>query len=222
MKKFYKAAFAAAISVCSLVTTLCFTGCNNKMNYADYISEARRNIYVYSSDECNVKINYSEKETPYLCDGIKGNISKLLEIYVTLPKTYSTVTVSAGDYSGEMNYLAVEGCYYLSFSGDDFKSDNVNIKLTYGENTREYTAMSVLYDGVISCEDALLCAVEYDGALFESLTEKRLFNGEIYTRLLFDEGCYYYVGVCDKNKNINAYLVDGEHGKIIATKKITA
>ena len=64
------------------------------------------------------------------------------------------------------------------------------------------------------------CVIEHDRKLFEGLTENRLFLGEIYVRLLYDEGCYYYVGVCDKSKHVTAYLIDGEHGKVIATKDI--
>ena len=116
----------------------------------------------------------------------------------------------------------MDKCYHLSFSGAAFKEDTLPVSLTFNKNTHEYAALSVLYDGVISCEEAVNCVRDFDTELFENLTDRGLFNGEIYVRLLFDEGCYYYVGVCDKNKNVNAYLVDGEHGKIITTKKFTA
>ena len=61
------------------------------------------------------------------------------------------------------------------------------------------------------------CAVEHGKELFASLTDGNIFLGEIYVRLLYDDGCYYYVGVCDRNKKITAYLVDGERGKVIAS-----
>ena len=70
------------------------------------------------------------------------------------------------------------------------------------------------------CEQALSCVVEHDRELFDSMTANGLFDGEIFIRLLYDEGCYYYVGVCNKQKNIKAYLLDGERGKIIATKEL--
>ena len=72
----------------------------------------------------------------------------------------------------------------------------------------------------MDCESAVKCVTEHNPDLFASLTENKIFKGEIYVRLLYDEGCYYYVGVCDREKNINAFLVDGVRGKIIANKKL--
>ena len=76
------------------------------------------------------------------------------------------------------------------------------------------------YAGVMNCEQAVNCVVEHDRALFDGLTKNNLFDGEIFVRLLFDEGCYYYVGVCDKSCHITAFLIDGESGKILATKSM--
>ena len=144
----------------------------------------------------------------------------LTEIYVKLPKSYDEVNISVCGVEGEMNYRAVENCYYLSTSGGNISGESIDVALTYGDESTTYSAVSVLYDGVISCEDAVKCVIERDKDLFESLTEDGIFCGEIYVRLLYDEGCYYYVGVCDRDKKISAYLVDGERGKIIATKEI--
>ena len=59
---------------------------------------------------------------------------------------------------------------------------------------------------------------EYDGGRFESLTEGSRFAGEIYVRLLYDEGCFYYVGICDREGNTHAYLLDGTNGRVLAEK----
>ncbi len=220
MKKIICTLIAAALFICTLAA-LTLTGCQKKtVNYADYISEKRTGIYLYSADGLEIKIYISEKETPYTADGIKGNVSPLTEIFVTLPENKDEVNVSAGSLHGEMNYRAVENCYYLSSSDSAITGDSVEVTLSYGEDSQTYSAGSVLHSGIISCEEALKCAVEHDGTLFDSLTENGIFGGEIFVRLIYDDGCYYYVGVCDRNKKINAYLVDGEHGKIIAQKEL--
>lgn len=214
MKKF----LYLLLAVCA---ALCFAcGCGKKVDYLSYVSEKRSNIYLYSNDGFEIKIHLSERETPYSANGIKGDMSDFCEIFVTLPKNYDEVDISVADVNGQMNYKAVENCYYLSTSGANISGDSVKVTLTYNGESAEYTALSVLYGGVISCDDAVKCVIEHDGDLFKSLTQKDIFLGEIYVRLLYDEGCYYYVGVCDRDKKISAYLVDGERGNIIATKQL--
>ena len=214
MKKFLILFLTVAASVCF------FCGCGKKMNYLNYISEKRSNIYLYSDDEFEIKIHVSEREAPYSTDGIKGDVSGFTEIFVKLPKNYNEVEIHAADIAGQMNYRSVENCYYLSQSDGNIAGDDVKVTLTFGGECREYTAVSVLYSGVITCEDAVKCAIDHDTELFESLTQKDVFLGEIFVRLLYDDGCYYYVGVCDRNKKITAFLVDGERGTILATKEL--
>ncbi|MDE7439297.1 MAG: hypothetical protein K2N23_02160 [Clostridia bacterium] len=205
----------------TVFATVCFLcGCKKQVNYLDFVSEKRSNIYLYSNDGFEIKIHISERETPYSTDGIKGDMSGFTEIFVTLPKNYDEVEISVADINGEMNYKAVENCYYLSLSGGNISGDSVKVTLSYNGESTEYTAVSVLYDGVISCDDAVKCVIDHNEDLFKSLTQRDIFLGEIFVRLLYDEGCYYYVGVCDRDKKITACLVDGERGNIIATKEL--
>lgn len=197
-----------------------FAACAKKADYSDFISEKRTNVYIYQDDGINIKIYCSQKEQPYAADGIKGDVSPLCEAFVSLPKTYETVLISFCGNEGEMNYQAVYRHFYLSFSAEDFKSDEISVTLTFGGESKTYTALSVKHSGVMSCEEAVKCVTEHDKELFASLSEGGVFRGEIFVRLLYDEGCYYYVGVCDQEKHITAYLLDGERGIIIATKHL--
>lgn len=214
MKKF----LLLSVIFCAVVCFL--SGCAKSVDYLSYVSEKRTNIYLYSNDGLEVKIYVSEKETPYSADGIKGEMGELTEIFVTLPRNYEEVNISVCSAEGEMNYRAVENCYYLSLSKAEISGESVDVTLTFGGESNTYSAVSVLYDGVMDCDGAVKCVLDHAANLFSSLTENNIFCGEIYVRLLYDEGCYYYVGVCDRNKKINAYLVDGERGKIIATKEL--
>ena len=196
------------------------SGCAKNTDYASYISEKRTDIYMYSDDSVSIKIYVSEKENPYNSDGIKGAMTSLTEIFVALPENREEVNVSVGNANGEMNYRAVENIYYLSLSNGGVSGDSAAVTLTYGEESNSYTLLNVRDDSVMDCESAVKCVTEHNPDLFASLTENKIFKGEIYVRLLYDEGCYYYVGVCDREKNIDAYLVDGVRGKIIANKKL--
>ena len=208
--------FTAGLFLAALV----FSGCAKAVRYSDYISEKRTDIYLYQGDEVQIKIYCSQREQPYAADGIKGDISDFLEIFVSLPKNPDTLEVDAGGLGGEMNYRAVENDFYLSFTAQPFTAESVTVKLDCDGKTSEYTAQSVKSGALITCEQALNCVIDHDKSLFSSLTDGTVFVGEIYVRLLYDNGCYYYVGVCDRDKNMNAYLVDGERGKIITSKKI--
>ena len=216
MRKFFCAAIAA---VCM---TLCLaTGCNGSVDYTDYISEKRSEIYLYKDDEIDFKIHCVSREQPYNSDGICGNMCEITEIFLICTPTPESVEIRLDGYSGEMNYGAVDRQFTASYSAPAFNSEGVDVTLTMDGKERSFRALSVLDKGVISCEQALKCAAEYDKELFSGLTSHKDFAGEIYVRLLYDEGCYYYVGVCDRQKNITAYLLDGGTGKVITSKKLS-
>lgn len=195
------------------------SGCAKPTDYLTYVSEKRENIYLYSDDGLEIKIYSSVKETPFSADGIKGEMCGLCEIFVTLPKNCNQVDISAGEIEGEMSYRSVENMYYLSYTGE-IKGDSVEVTVTTDGESAQYMAVSVLYDGVISCDEAVRCVLEREAELIENMTENGIFCGEIFVRLLYDDGCYYYVGICNREKKINAFLVDGERGKIIATREL--
>jgi hypothetical protein len=203
-----------------LTLTLNFCACSKKIDFTDYISDERYNIFLYSNDGTEIKINCNIRETPFCTDGIVGERENTLEVFVTLPKTYGKVEFSSEFLEGEMNYNAGDRNYTLSGSGS-LSGETVDVSLNTDGKSETFTLQSVLYEGVIDTATALDCVLERDGELFTSMTENNIFCGEIFVRLLYDEGCYYYVGVCNRSKKITAFLVDGERGKIIATREIS-
>ena len=215
MKKIFCPAIVALVA--ALIT---FTACGGGIDYSDFISERRVQVYLYEDDSISVKVHISSRESPYLSDGYKGEMQELCEVFVTFADSPDSVTAKIGESGGEMSYMSVSDSFYLSFTGSDL-GDSAQVELTYGEETRQITAPSALYDGVITCEEALESARQYDSELFLSLTDGNNFEGEIYVRLLADEGkCYYYVGVIDREGNTAAYLVDGVNGNVIAERKL--
>jgi lipoprotein len=215
MKKFFiiPAVFAA-------VCTAGAVGCAKHTDYSDYISEKRYDVYLYGGDDTEIKLYCSDKESPYVADGIKGNVNGLVEIYAKLSGDCEKVTISSKSFQGgEMSYLTVRDCWYISFSGNSFDGNEITVSLDCDGKATEYKLLSVVTDGLISCEQALECVKEHAGTLFDELTENGIFNGEIFIRLLYDEKCYYYVGICDREGTINAFLVDGQSGRIIAERE---
>ncbi len=205
-----------AFAVCAAALGGC---AKNSVDYTDYISENRYNVYMYSDEGTEIKIYCSLKEAPFVADGIKGNVNALTEIYLQFDESFDEVYITSQSFTGgEASYLTVKGCWYLSFSGNQ-QGDSIALTANCDGESREYTLSSILYDGVMSAEAALQCAVEYDSATFEALKKNGVFYGEIFLRLLYDAGkCYRYVGVCDRDGKIKAYLLDGESGRVIAER----
>ncbi len=217
MRKFFILALVCTVIALSSVL---LSSCAKEVDYTKYVSERRSNIYLYSDDERSVTLNCTEREQPYAADGYRGDMCSLIEILVSFSHNPESVALGVGEYSGEMNYESVENRYFLSFSAEAFESETVEVTLTCGGESNTYTCLGARTAGVMSCDDAVKCVIEYDRALFDGMTKNGVFAGEIFVRLLYDDGCYYYVGICGKDKKISAYLLDGERGKIIATKQL--
>lgn len=216
MKLFITAAACAAAAV------LTFSACSKQPDYIGYISEKRSEIYLYSDDDVDFKIYCTEREQPYLSDGICGEMCRIIEVYASFAAPHESVGATIGGFTAEMNYEAVGKRFTLTYPLAPFSADGVDVKLDFGDGEKSFRALNVSDGDTISCEEAVRYAAEYDKELFESLTTKKSFAGEIYVRLLYDEGCYYYVGVCDRDKNVSAYLIDGVKGKVISHKKLNA
>lgn len=207
--------------VAPILSLVAVFGCAKEIDFTAYISEKRTDIYVYSDDETQITAYCSQKEQPYVADGILGEPCQIVEFFVKFTKPHEEVTISVGDLGGEMSYRSVDNDFYLSLSAEPLAGGSVDAALSVDGESRNYTLLSVRDDSVMSCENAVLCVVEHDRELFDGLVENGVFKGEIYVRLLYDEGCYYYVGICDRDKNLTAFLLDGVKGKIIATKQIS-
>lgn len=204
-----------ALIVCLAPVTL-FTACKTETDYFAYVSEYRSGFYLYEGDDLEVKAYSVERETPYLLDGIKGKTSHLTEIYLTYDGDCGEAEIKIGEKGGEMSYMATARNFYLSFPDGELSGASLSATVTLDGKEREIEIKNVAAEGAIDGKSALDCVREYDGERFENLCENGTFKGEIILRLLYDEGCYYYVGLCDRDKNVHAYLVDGGDGRVIA------
>lgn len=217
MKRLFKVGFCLSAAC---ITTLCLLpSCKKSVNYGDYISENRKQVYLCKEDGYELKIFCSDRETPYSADGFKGNMTTVCEVYYKCENSPESVVAEVEGFSGEMSYMSVTDSFYLSFSADIKSAESLPVKLTIDDKQTEISARNVFEDGTIDASTALRCVTEYDKERFERLTERNSFSGEIGIRLLYDEGCYYYVSVCDREAHVKAYLVDGKSGRIITERE---
>lgn len=194
--------------------------CSKKIDYYTFVSEYRHDVYLYEDDGVSLKICLSDKETPYNCDGVKGEMTTVCEVYYFAENTPDEVEMELGGLGGEMNYLSVSRSFYLSFTCDKTFGAKASVNLTIDGKKSVIEANNVREEGTIDGATALKCVTEYDGEQFAKLTDGNVFRGEIGIRLLYDEGCYYYVGVCNREGDTHAYLLDASDGRIISERDI--
>ncbi len=211
------------IALCLLLLPLLFLGaCAKKTNYFDYVSECRSNIFLASNEEFSLKIYAVYKESPYLSDGIPRDCSQRFEAYLVAPagteKTELSFEQEGKRVGGEMSYDHVKREYYYSCTADISALSSLPFTVRYGEKEWSGNATSVRSEKTLAPKQVLNEVVTANPDLFQAMTDKYGFAGEIYLRLLYEGATYYYVGVIDRNGRIHAFLLNAESGKILATK----
>ncbi len=200
----------------SIPAFMFFPGCKKSADYFSFVSEYRKSVYLYEDDLLSVRIYSVDKETPYSLDGFKGDVSNVTEVFFEYKSGASEVEIELLGQGGEMSWLAVSRNFYLSFAGEGLKGASIPVTLNIDGKEKKVDVFNVAEEGTIDGKTALKCVYEYDGDTFKELTDGTAFAGEIIVRLLYDEGCYYYVGVCNREAQVHAYLVNGADGRIIA------
>ena len=197
--------------------------CKTKVEYFDYVSELRSNIFLARNEDFSLRVYAVEKEIPYAPDGIKRETSKRAEIFLIAPSGEQDCelyfTIDENTYGGEMSFDNVRAEYYFSCTLDISTLQTITFELRYGESCLELTANSVKTASTLSPNDTLKTLIASEQELFTSLTDKYGFAGEIYIRLLYEEAAYYYVGVMDRNGNSYAFLINATSGKILAKRQ---
>lgn len=204
-----------------LLVLLC--ACSKNVNYFDYVSELRENIFLAETDGFSLRVYAVAKETPYLSDGAKRETSTRCEVYLVAPsfekECILTFTIDGEKYGGEMSFDNVKSEYFYSCTLNVAKQKQIDCKITYGEQELSLCAQSVLTEDTISPETALKGLCEAEKELFSSLTDEYGFAGEIYLRLLYEDAPYYYVGVIGRDGKTTAFLLNGKTGKILAKRE---
>ena len=214
--------FAFLIALCFFLPLL-LGGCTQNVEYFDYVSELRNNIFLAEHGDLQLRIYSVTKEYPYAADGVAHEQTARTEVYLLSPdgtKNYTFRLQNGGEeYGGELAYDNVKSEYFLSFTLDVSAEKELPCILTCGEEKISLTASSVLRNETLSPKDILSNVYTCAPEVFDSLTDKHGFAGEIHLRLLYEDAPYYYVGVIDRNGTIHCFLVNAANGKVLAQRK---
>ena len=205
-----------------LLSCLLLLSCHKSIDYFDYVSELRSNIFLARTENFDLRIYATRKESPYTTDGVPRECFSRLEAYLVAPEGDKTPYLSMQIYEqtqgGEMSYDNVKGEYYYSCPLDVSSLSSIPCVITYGEEKIELVASSVLTKQSISPQTALKNLQTEAPDLFSSMTDKYGFAGEIYIRLLYEDAPYYYIGIINRQGDCNAFLLNAETGKILARR----
>ena len=212
--------------LCPILLLFClsfFSSCKQEVEYFDYVSELRSNILLAKTEDFDLRIYVTKKESPYQTDGIPRECFSRLEAHLLAPDGDKTIClemqIDGQTQGGEMSYDNVKGEYYYACPLDVSALSSISCTLQYGEHKAELVANSVLTEKTISPQAALEQVKKENVELFSSMTDKYGFSGEIYIRLLYEDAPYYYVGIINRNGGCDAFLMNAETGKILARRQ---
>ena len=217
-----KRLLALSFAFLFILTFLLFGSCKHSVNYFDYVSEFRNNIFLAETENICLRIYSVQKESPYAADGIANESTARTEIFLNAPTSTQNyaiyIKIEGTNYGGELSYDNVKAEYFLSFSLNVSEYKELPCLLSYEGKEIALTAISVLCEETISAKTVLDNVQAYEPELFASMTDKYGFKGEIYLRLLYEDAPYYYVGIIKKNGDIYAFLVNATNGKVLARR----
>jgi len=210
------------ISLFLLFSLALFSACKKQVDYFSYVSELRSNILIAQEGELSLRIFSVFKESPYESDGIKMEIFERTEFYLTAPsgdKEYTlSFCVDDQEINAVMSFDNVKCEYYYFCNLDTASLTSLDCTISCQENTQTFLAKSIKTPNTLAPTSILDIVKENEQELFASLTDKYGFAGEIYLRLIYEDAPYYYVGIIDRNGKVNAFLLNGETGKILAKR----
>jgi hypothetical protein len=192
------------------------------VDYFSYVAELRSNLFVYKDERFLLRVHAVRREQPYIADGIARESVPLCEIFLTAPsgdkETEIYFTVNDKKYGGDMSYDGVKAEYFFSCTLDISTLSQLQFSLTYGDETFEFIAQSVVDDSVLTPRRIIDNLTADYKPLFERLTDNYGFQGEIHIRLIYEDSPYYFVGVIERNGKSTAFLLNAVTGKVLARR----
>lgn len=206
-----------------LACVILLSACAKPIDYFSYVSELRNNVFLYEDDVLSLRVYSITRESPYLSDGIVGEQTTRTEIRLLAPQSehayHVFFNVNGEEYGGEASFDNVKTEHYYACPIDVSTQTQLQIRITCGETTYTCTVKSVLGSDTLTPKQLLQTLIAAETQLFQDMTDKFGFAGEIYMRLLFEDTPYYYVGVTDRNGKTTAFLMNATTGKILAKRQ---
>ena len=215
--------------ISTLIFVICLTitsiSCKNNVDVSMYVSEYRSNIYEGENNGCKLTVYTERREDPYLLDGFVGNNKNFLTVKLeSFSENADGVSVvisyDENSYNADFNFNPINGKFVAEILVDELpKSPTISAIVKESESENTITLNTKRFNDTKDYKEALNSVCNYDKEVVEKLFSSISVVAEVHIRLISDnEKNYYYVGFCDKEGKIYAYLVDGKDLKVIAKK----
>jgi hypothetical protein len=206
----------------SILFCLFFASCKRNLDWTEYVSEYRNNLFLYVGENFSVRAQNVQKEYPYVADGYKGEMTQRIELFITAPQgtEHCSVrfTVDGHQHEGETSYDNVKRHFYYSCTANAESVYTLPVELCFDGVSQEVTLTSVKSDGLLSLQEVLTHAFAGEQELLKKLTPNHEFEGELYVRLLYEDAPFFYVGIVERQGKVTSLLLDGETGKTLAKR----
>ncbi|MBE5736831.1 MAG: hypothetical protein E7348_00320 [Clostridiales bacterium] len=224
MKKFK---LSIALITLSLFILATFSGCEKPIDLSEYLTELKYQSYANQDCEYVIKANYGFIEDNHVTDGKVGKKTNLLTFKLLDRQTDNVTYTVSLDFNG-VNYKSnfklspVSHSLVAVIEINDFNLNEFEITLSHSSENVKTTLTSILPENTITYKQALTHLQTQQSQLIASyIDQDGRFNGEIAARILVkDEHPYWYIGLCDKDGNLKALLIDGFNGEILAIRQI--
>lgn len=194
-----------------------FAACHKAPDYFRYVSELRSDLFVASEEEFSLSVACISREYPYLNDGVKANLSNVVEITLEGDADEYSVYILSGEHvGGEMSFRNTRGDFYYSQGVKTFPEGSVSLRVEWEDTSREIVATSVKTENTLPPQEALSRALKGEQTTIERMSSSGQFRGEFYVRLLRRDKNYYYVGIVDTDGRLISLLLDSESGQVLA------
>ena len=217
-----------SILIIVVLTFLSVGDCKENIDLSMYVSQNRKNIYKGESENYSVTVHSEERENPYVSDSFVGVLNNIVTIKIEgknskIDGEKVKFFIDKKEYNSSFNYNPINGKYTSEIIVDKLPN-TASLNLTiYKDNSSEENieVLSKLKGDTLSSEKILQAVSNYDNQTISQLFRTERVVCEIHIRLLNDDDKnYFYVGFIEEGGKTTAYLVDGQTGKVLATKKV--
>ena len=222
-----KKIFISLLCIFTACTALfSFGGCDTTVDYSQYVSEYRSEIYIAEQNGYSLSAFFCAREYPYRSDGVCAEKQQTVEVYLTVPdntKNYGiTFTLDGKECGGDMSYDSVHTRFFFSQSAESVPNSTIDFKICFDEESVTLQAKRMREGNELSMPEIIAKLAEARAELFKSMTSGKTFTGELYVRLVYNEKCYYFVAVSTDKGMERCFLLDAQTGEILAERKISA
>lgn len=200
------------------VLIFALSSCSRQIDYTDFVSEYKKEIYFAKDENFTLKCEFSDREYPYAPDGICGAMQHIVQLTLTAQDNtlpYEIYfTVNGKECGGELSYYAPEQCFRFSQEAEIVSIDeSIEFSLAYNDQRTTLSAKRFKTGKEMDLPQLISSFVKQEKELF---SENEI--GELYVRLTGTEKPYYFICVILKDGGMPCFLLDAEHGNVLSKR----